>query len=197
MPATDPRLDLEPPSASVHVWCFALGVLLPVAIGGVALLHSLTSDSPKSLIAGSEVLTVVIVLAGACLLTLAIWWFYLRRTLRPHHLILGSHSLEIHTGFQRQPLALSELDLASARVVDLGERTELKPLLRTHGTDFPGFRSGWFRLRNRRRAFVAITTGPRVLFMPTRNGYDLLLQPRQPQALLERLRTLATAAERR
>lgn len=111
--------------------------------------------------------------------------------------MLGSHSFEIHTGFHRQPLALAELDLASARVVDLGERSELRSLLRTSDTAFPGFRSGWFRLRNRRRAFVAMTTGPRVLFVPTRNGYDLLLQPRQPQALLDRLRALATAADRR
>lgn len=41
-----------------------------------------------------------------------------------------------------------------------------------------------------------MTDGVRVLFVPTRNGYDLLLQARQPQALLDRLRAMAYPAHR-
>ena len=79
-------------------------------------------------------------------------------------------------------------------MVDLDEHTELKPSWKTNGTALPGFKSGWFRMRNRHKAFVAMTTGPRVLWLPTSKGHDLLLQPRQPQALLDRLREMAATA---
>ena len=61
----------------------------------------------------------------------------------------------------------------------------------------PGLKSGWFRLRNRNKALVAIAGGKRVLWIPTRAGYDLLLQPRNPQALLDELRKMADRTPRR
>ena len=97
----------------------------------------------------------------------------------------------IASAFYKRSLALTELKLDEARVVDLDERTELKPARKANAVDIPGFKGGWFRLRNRRKAFVAMLGGPRVLWLPTRNDYDLLLQPRHPQALLEHLRKLA------
>jgi len=93
-------------------------------------------------------------------------------------------------------VGICELYIDRARVVDLAERTGLKPLFKTNGPSLPGFHSGWFRLRNRSCAFVAIAGGSRVLWLPTTRGYDLLLQPRQPQALLQHLRELAAAPAR-
>src|SRR5690606_41086090 len=51
------------------------------------------------------------------------------------------------------------------------------------------FRS--FRLRNGNKALVATVGGRRALWLPTQLGYDLLLEPVRPQALLDRLRELA------
>ena len=76
-------------------------------------------------------------------------------------------------------------------MVNLDEHTDLKPAMKTNGTAFPGFKSGWFRLRNRGKALVAMTRGARVTWIPTTAGYGLLLQPRQPQALLDHLRATA------
>ena len=78
-------------------------------------------------------------------------------------------------------------------MVDLDERTEFKPGVKTNGYSVPGFHSGHFRLRNREKAFVAIAGERRALWLPTsHNGSGLLLQPQQPDALLKRLRELAT-----
>lgn len=79
-------------------------------------------------------------------------------------------------------------------MVDLGEHTQLKPLLNSNGVKLPGFQSGWFRLRNRSKALVARADGNRVLWVPTTRGFDLLLQPRQPQALLDALKGMAPRA---
>src|SRR3546814_5238573 len=102
--------------------------------------------------------------------------------MRRHDITLDGDGLAIRTTFYSRKLGWSELQLQQARVVDLDEHTELKPMLKTNGTSFPGLRSGWFRLRNRSKALVAMGSGPRVLHLPTTQGYDLLLQARQPQA---------------
>ena len=111
--------------------------------------------------------------------------------IRRHRLTIFPDGLEVTTSFYRRRLSLAELDIARARVVDLSERPEFRPMLKTNGTSLPGFSSGWFRLRNRDKALVAITGGPRVLWVPTNQGYDLLLQPERPQVVLDRLWELA------
>ena len=60
----------------------------------------------------------------------------------------------------------------------------------------PGFHSGWFLLRNRRRSFVAIADGRRKLWLPGSGRHDLLIEPADPAALLARLRELATHSGR-
>ena len=187
----DPRFDLAAPAASVRVWLFALVVALPLAITAIPMAMGLASDGAKRIAAVNATTTWFMVLGGVGILMLAIFAI-LDRALRRHRLGLDDNGIQIATTFYTRRLALSELDLQQARVVDLGERTELKPLLKTSGTSLPGLQSGGFRLRNRHKAFVAITGGPRVLWIPTRIGYDLLLQPRNPQALLDRLRDMAT-----
>lgn len=179
----DPRLDLEPVPASARRWLFVLAVALPAAITAIALAAGTTAG---------DAATAAAILAGVAASVLAVWWL-LDRRLRRHRLYLGRDGIEVVTTFYRQSLSLSELDLARARVVDLRERRELRPLLKTNGLALPGFRSGWFRLRDRSRAFVAMARGPRGLFLPTRRGHALLLQPRQPQALLDALRAMAEA----
>lgn len=76
-------------------------------------------------------------------------------------------------------------------MVDLDERPEFRPMLRTNGVSIPGFRSGWFRLRSGSRSLVATAGARRLLWIPTAAGHELLLQPGDPRALLDALRALA------
>ena len=188
------RWQLQPPGGAAKSFLFALTMLLPLGITLAALWHAF-DGGPLRLIGDSRGLTLAITLGGVAALTVPMWWI-LHRALARHHIVLGEHAIEVTTTFHRRALALSELRIDQARVVDLDERTEFKPLLKTAGTSLPGLRSGWFRLRNREKALVATVGGKRVLWLPTRNGYGLLLQPYNPQALLDALRTLATHAAR-
>lgn len=86
-----------------------------------------------------------------------------------------------------------DLDLDSARIVDLDERDELKPRLRLWGFGLPGFHAGHYLLRNRARAFCLLTRRAKVLVLPRRDGRYVLLSPEKPQALLDRLRELAAS----
>ena len=79
----------------------------------------------------------------------------------------------------------------AARIIDLSSSPELQPRWRTMGTALPGYRSGWFRLRNGEKALVYLTETRRTVYVPTRKGYSVLLTPQQPERFLERLRSVA------
>ena len=192
---TPPALQLVPASSRARLWLILLTVALPTvatAIGvasrrvpTMAFLWGTGNVAVDTLLAA--VTTAVVTGAIAVMLG-----FLLRR----HRLALTTDGLDIATTFYRQRLRLSELRLDQARALDLDEHPELKPLLKTNGYAMPGFRSGWFRLRGMQKAFVALADGRRVLWIPTSAGYGLLLQPRQPQALLDRLREMTAGVHR-
>ncbi len=192
----DPALQLLPASARARGWLFVLAVALPVAIAILAVglsgryAHALRWSGGAAI---PDALLAVLAVAGCTCLA----WFVLDRALRRHRLTLDESGIEVATTFYRQRLALSDLKLADARVVDLDEHTGFRTLLKTNGVGLPGFHSGWFRLRDWHKAFVATSDGRRVVWIPTTRGFGLLLQPRQPQMLLERLRGMTATTPRR
>jgi hypothetical protein len=56
----------------------------------------------------------------------------------------------------------------SARRVDFAASPELRPQRRTMGTGLPGYRAGWFRLRNGEKARLYLTDSSRAVYIPTR-----------------------------
>lgn len=190
MQEPDPRLQLEPAGTTPRLLLFALCVLLPLFTTSGALLLAVYSGESLKLIAGSLPLTVALTLAGIGALVMAIWWV-LDRAMRRHFLTLSPTLLEVKSSFYSHKVALTELVLEQARVVDLHEHRELNPGGKSNGYALPGFKSGHFKLRNGEKAFVAIAGERRALWLPTTRGKGLLLQPRQPDALLKRLRELA------
>lgn len=194
MSAGDPRWQLEPAGGGTRALAFALTLLLPIGITWAAVNHAFGAALPA--MDDSDAMTAWLTVAGVSLVSVAVWWVLLR-ALRRHRIVLADGAIDIATSFYRRRLAIPELRLDEARTIDLDERTEFKPMLKTNGVSMPGFRSGWFRLRSRDRALVATAGGKRVAWIPTRAGYGLLLQPRNPQALLDALRKMADAAPRR
>ncbi len=187
--AVPERMQLRPISTRSRAWLIGLTAVLPMVVCSVAVGMMFGGDRPAPLNAGSLLLLAAIVMCG-------IFCAYLLRSFRRHHISLDTAGIEVATTFYRRRLAFPDLDLAAARVVDLAEHTELRPMLKTNAVDVPGFKSGWYRLRNWQSALVAVSDGPRVLWLPTRLKYGLLLQPLQPQELLDRLRELAGTGRR-
>lgn len=79
-----------------------------------------------------------------------------------------------------------------ARALDLGAEGGYRPRLRTLGTAVPGYRSGWFRLRNGEKALLFVTHPGRVVYVPTREGYSVMLSVADPDAFLHALARNAT-----
>lgn len=116
---------------------------------------------------------------------------------RRRRIVLDQRELRITATLYRKQVAVDAIDLDKARVVDLAEHTELRPLVKTNGFNLPGLAAGHYRLRNLGKAFCLITDRSRVLALPLRAGSWLLLSPEKPRELLEQLRQLAASAPHR
>jgi hypothetical protein len=79
----------------------------------------------------------------------------------------------------------------AARVVDLRTEGGLQPTSRRWGSGLPGYGGGWFRLANGERALVYLTDRSRVVYVPTTEGFAVLLSVTEPETLAARLREVA------
>ena len=148
---------------------------MPLAILGMLILSGTTTQT-------SEIWSVLVIVP----LVLAVLLLAMRR----RSVQLRGGVLDVRAAVYRRQVAVGELDLMRARIVDLQEHTELRPVLKTNGMSLPGFHVGHFRLREKLgKAFCLITERRRVLWLPARDGKSqLLLSLQQPQALLDALR---------
>lgn len=95
--------------------------------------------------------------------------------------------------YGRRLIPAAELRGGLARIVDLDREPGLAPRWRTFGTGLPGYRAGWFRLRNGEKALVLLTDTHRAVYVPTALGYALLVSPAEPDRFLAAIRRTAPA----
>jgi hypothetical protein len=101
---------------------------------------------------------------------------------------ITSEGLRLRGDLYGRFIPVSNLRLDGARRVDLSRATELAPRRRTMGATYPGFRAGWFRLANGEKALLYLTDGQKAVYIPTTEGYSLLLSPDDPDAFLAALK---------
>ena len=77
--------------------------------------------------------------------------------------------------------------IGDSRIVNLNVEGELRPVRRTNGIGLPGLSEGWFRLANGERALMFVTDRDSVVYMPTREGYSVLLSTVNAEEFLESL----------
>lgn len=109
---------------------------------------------------------------------------------------VSPQGLRIRGDLYGRLLPLSALDLDRARLLNLREERDWQLKWRTNGTALPGYAAGWFRLRGGGKALVFVTDPTRVLLIPTRENYTLLMSARDPDGLLAALRKAAAASEK-
>jgi hypothetical protein len=125
--------------------------------------------------AGNAIFLVPVILVGGLLL--------IARALSRAGVRVDHGMLIVNTGFGSKQIALSDLRAHGLSIVNLNERTELKPSLRRWGTSLPGFHGGWFRLRNREKAVCLLLQRDRVSYLRSNDGTSLLLSLQHPETL--------------
>lgn len=169
------EFDVVPPDLRLTWWLPALAFIAGLA--GIA--FAARQDAAAWLV--SPVLLLAIVLIGVAV--------------QRRRVVLDEGVLRIDAGFTSRRIPVSELLPAQARIVNLAERIEMRPWLKSFGlgTRLPGYCAGYFRARDRVRIFALVTDSSRVLVLPETSGRRLLLSLKQPQALLDALRALESA----
>lgn len=101
--------------------------------------------------------------------------------------------LRLRGDYYGRLIPLDQLRPREARRVDLSSDASLRPARRTRGSSVPGYRSGWFKLEGGERALLYLTDVQRAVYVPTTEGYGVLLSPSDPDAFVAALRALPAA----
>lgn len=120
---------------------------------------------------------------------LAVLFVLLARATNHMSIAVGREHLTIRAGLRPRVIPTSALKLEGARSVDLTATPELEPIRRTNGTDIPGLKQGWFQLRNGEKALLILTDAKNSVYIPTSEGYSLLLSPPDAPAFLDAVKT--------
>jgi len=93
---------------------------------------------------------------------------------------VSSEGLRLRGDWYGRLIPADRLVRGMARRVDLEATPDLAPRRRTLGTGLPGYQAGWFRLRNGERALLYLTDRSKAVFVPTTEGYGVLVSPSEP-----------------
>lgn len=126
----------------------------------------------------------------AFLLGMAALFGYFTHASRSARFELSGEGLHIRSALYGRMIPARALVAEEARLVDLDVEHELQPTRRTNGIGMPGYRAGWFNTRRRGRALLFVTDPRSVVYLPTRDGYGLLLSVRRPQEFIRTLQRI-------
>ena len=160
------HIPLHPPGRGAYA--FLLIVLIPF-LGFLVHLYLKSSDGLSPAQANEQLRGLLLSAVVAMLSVLPILWALRRRVL-----FLTARELVFRGGFFSRKIPISSLRLAAAQQLSLFDRMELAPRWRTNGIRLPGYRVGWFRLRNGDKALMYMTDPFRITHLPTSEGFALM-----------------------
>lgn len=106
---------------------------------------------------------------------------------------LSPAGLRLRGDLYGRTIPAAQLVAADARRISITDGA-YRPTMRTGGTAMPGYRAGWFKLRNGHKALLYVTDASRVVLVPTTAGYDVLLSVAETDAFVARLHAMAGTA---
>lgn len=129
----------------------------------------------------------VLGIIAACLLAAAVFLGWIAWSASSLSLAVEGDRLHIMAPLYGRSVPIPALDLERARIERLDKHSEIRPRIRTNGIGMPGYGVGWFRLKNREKALAVIVGNGEVLYLPTSEGFAILLSAREPRQLLDAL----------
>ncbi len=133
-----------------------------------------------TLVTAAVVLLPILISGG---LLWAIW------SARAGAITIAEGSLRISGGPYGRTIPLSDLIPDQALATNLKADRDHALSWRTNGIGLPGFQSGWFKLKNGEKALAFVTDPTKVAYIPTRQGYAVVVSVDDPSALIASLKT--------
>ncbi|MFH1754886.1 MAG: PH domain-containing protein [Candidatus Latescibacterota bacterium] len=115
---------------------------------------------------------------------------YMAYASRHAEFVLSKDGLRIKRDLYGRLVPLSSIVFEQVRTLDLNKDREFRLKWRTNGAGMPGYQAGWFKLRNGEKALAFVTDRQRVVYIPTRDGYSVLLSVAHPNQFEEACRAI-------
>jgi hypothetical protein len=125
------------------------------------------------------------------MIALIIFFMYIAYSSRNTKFELSPEGIRIRGDIYGRLIRMEKLLADEAKAVRLSEDSEYRLSWSSNGSRMPGYKAGWFRLRNRKKALVFVTDPNRVVYIPTRDGYSLMLSVADPEVFIEALKRTA------
>jgi len=100
---------------------------------------------------------------------------------------LSSTELRIAGDIYGRSIPITSLIIDRSQKIDMNRDSVYQPTRRINGTGLPGYRSGWFKLCNGEKALLFVTQSHNVVYLPTTDGYSLLISVQEPDQFLRSL----------
>jgi hypothetical protein len=133
----------------------------------------------------------IVLFIALLLLVLLCLFSYLGYSSRYSQFELSEEGLRIRGDLYGRTIPISSLVVSEARKVNLNDLPQYQPKWRTNGTSVPGYRAGWFKLRNGEKALMYVTETTNVVYLPTREGYSVLMSVTNPDEFLQFLQQVS------
>jgi hypothetical protein len=121
---------------------------------------------------------------------LALLFTYFAFTMGKASFEVSPEGLRLRGDLYGRLIPAQSLQLEQAKIIDLQHDSAHQLRFRTIGTSVPGHQAGWFRLMNGEKALVYLTDRSRIVYLPTQEGYSVMLSTPQPEALLAALQRI-------
>lgn len=139
------------------------------------------SNGPYWMVAGIAVFLLLMV-------GLFAWFAYSSRNVRFE---VSNEGLRIGGGMYGRTIPASSLVVDGAKVLDLRRDCDYQLRWRTNGAGLPGYQAGWFKLRNGEKSLCFVTDTSRIVYVPTTEGYSVLVSVARPEEFRSTLVSLA------
>ncbi|WP_034644000.1 PH domain-containing protein [Desulfovibrio inopinatus] len=135
---------------------------------------------------------VYVVMGSAAVLIIAAFFFvqYMVKSALRASFEVSQNELVIHGGFYGRSIPLRDLILDEALKITMGKDAPVRIRAKRNGVSMSGLKSGWFSLstpQGRQKGLLFLTDATRAVYIPTRQGYALLLSPEDPAGFLAAL----------
>ena len=100
---------------------------------------------------------------------------------------IDTGNLHVNVPIYSQTIPLESIDAELSKVVDLNQSSEFNLSIRTNGLGVPGYQLGWFERASGGQIYAVLTDRSSVVYLPTTEGYALLLSIEEPDAFLKEL----------
>jgi hypothetical protein len=139
---------------------------------------------------GTTELIIIIVLVISFIIVLLVGLMFIGfiNASKNSKVLIQNNMLSIKSFIYSKNIQIDAIQKNKIEKINLTKDNPLSPKIRINGVGLPGYYlAGWFKLNNGNKAFLQVTRKNDVLYIPTNQGYDLLLSVQNPDQFIAEL----------